>query len=188
MKTYIGFFMLVMLLVATSGCTTQQAQPATTATMLTTTVAATEVPTVINTPLPTTIPKKVSTTATVPEVTANVTTVATPRSSMIASTKITTIHIRNNTFVPAELTVLPGTGITWVNDDSVTHIVKATGDAKGKFTSTEMMNGAHFGYTFGEATGTYEFMDPHYPDMKGAIIVKKGQSLWSATDTPVTSK
>jgi plastocyanin len=180
MKTYIGLFMLVMLLVAASGCTTQQATPAATATTLTTTVAAPEVPTVINTPLPTTVPKKVSTTAAA-EVITNATTVATPRPSMTASTKITTIHIRNNTFVPAELTVLPGTGITWINDDPVTHIVKATGDAKGKFTSTEMINGAHFGYTFGETTGTYEFMDPNYPDMKGAIIVKRGESLWSAT-------
>ncbi len=185
MKTYIGLFMLVMLLVAASGCTTQQATPAATATTLITTVAATEVPTVITTPLPTTIPKIVSATAT-SEVTTKVTTVATPRPSMTASTKITTIHIRNNTFVPAELTVLPGTGITWINDDSVTHIVKATGDAKGKFTSTEMINGANFGYTFGETTGTYEFMDPNYPDMKGAIIVKKGESLWIATNTPST--
>lgn len=182
MKTYIGLFMLVMLLVAASGCTTQQATPAATATTLTTTVAAPEVPTVINTPLPTTVPTKVSTTA-APEVTTKATTVATPQPSMTASTKITTIHIRNNTFVPAELTVLPGTGISWINDDPVTHIVKATGDAKGKFTSTEMINGAHFGYTFGETTGTYEFMDPNYPDMKGAIIVKKGESLWIATNT-----
>lgn len=184
MKTCIGLFMLVMLLVAASGCTTQQTTPAATATTLTTTAAATEVPTAVTTPLPATTPKIVSTPAAVPEGTANVTTMATPRPSMTASTAITTIHIRNNTFVPAELTVLPGTGITWINDDSVTHIVKATGDATGKFTSTEMVNGAHFGYTFGEATGTFEFMDPKYPEMKGAIIVKKGESLWSASNTP----
>ena len=44
-----------------------------------------------------------------------------------------------------------------------------------------MMNGAQFMYTFGEATGTFEFGDPKYPDMKGAIIVKKGETLWVAT-------
>jgi plastocyanin len=178
MKIYIGLFILVMLLVAASGCTTQQAKPAATATTLTTTAVATEVPTAVNTPLPTTVPTEVSTTV-VSEVSTKVTTVATPRPSMTASTKITVIHIINNTFVPAELTVLPGTGITWINDDSVTHIVKATGDAKGKFTSTEMIKGAQFGYTFGEEPGTYEFMDPNYPGMKGAIIIKKGESLWS---------
>ena len=37
--------------------------------------------------------------------------------------------------------------------------------------------GAHFGYTFGEATGTFEFGDPAYPAMKGAIIVKQGDSV-----------
>jgi len=62
--------------------------------------------------------------------------------------------------------------------------VKATGDAKGKFTSSELMSGAQFGYTFGEATGTYEFMDPNYSGMKGAIIVKQGQTLWVETETP----
>jgi hypothetical protein len=62
--------------------------------------------------------------------------------------------------------------------------VKASGDAKGKFTSSELMSGAQFSYTFGEATGTYEFMDPNYPDMKGAIIVKQGQRLWIETETP----
>ena len=183
MKTSIGLFMLVMLLVATSGCTSQQAKPAAMATTPATPVSVTEVPTTVNTPLPTTVPTTVSTAA-ASEVTTKVTTVATPQPTVTASTKITTIHIRNNTFVPAELTVLPGTGITWINDDSVTHIVKATGDAKGKFTSTEMINGAHFIYTFGEATGTYEFGDPNYPDMTGAIIVKKGETLWSAINTP----
>jgi plastocyanin len=181
MKTSLGLFMLVMLLVTASGCTTQQAAPEVTA-ITTTPVSPTEVPTVMNTPLPTTVLTTVSATA-APKVTTNVTTAATPLPDMTASTKITTIHIRNNTFVPAQLTVLPGTGITWINDDSVTHIVKATGDAKGKFTSTDMITGAHFGYTFGEATGTYEFVDPNYPDMKGAIIIKEGESLWSISNT-----
>jgi plastocyanin len=177
MKTCIGLFILVMFLVAASGCTTQQAKPAATVTALTTTVAATEVPTVIHTPVPTTVPEIVKTAAAAPKVTANITTVATTRPSMTPSTKVTTIHIRNNTFVPDQLTVLPGTGISWINDDSVIHIVKATGDSKGKFTSAEMVSGAHFIYTFGETPGTYEFGDPAYPDMKGAIIVKKGDSL-----------
>lgn len=184
MKTYIGLFLLVILLVAASGCTTQQATPAVSATTAIP-VSPTEVLTVINTPLPTTALKEISTIA-APEGTTRVTTAQTPQPSITASTKITTIHIRNNTFLPAELTVLPGTGITWVNDDPVTHIVKATGDAKGKFASAELITGARFGYTFGEATGTYEFMDPNFPDMKGAIIIKQGETLWIATKTPVT--
>jgi plastocyanin len=182
MKTIIGLFILVMLLVAASGCTTQQAKPATTATILTTTMVTTEVPTAISTPAPTPLP----TTAAAPVATAPVTTVATPGPTTTFS-KTNIIHIRNNTFVPAGLTALPGTGIIWVNDDSVTHIVKASGDAKGKFTSSDLVSGAQFGYTFGEVPGTYEFMDPNYPDMKGTIIIRKGDVLWIATGTPVTT-
>jgi plastocyanin len=180
MKTSIVLFILVLLLVAASGCTTQQAKPAATATTLTTTVVTTEVPTVINTPVPTTV----STPVAVPTTAAMVTAAPTP-STTPAFSKTNIIHIRNNTFVPAELTALPGTGIIWVNDDSVTHIVKASGDAKGKFTSSDLVSGAQFGYTFGEVPGTYEFMDPNYPDMKGTIIIRKGDVLWIATGTPV---
>jgi plastocyanin len=185
MKTSLGLFLLVIVLVAASGCTTQQAVSEVTP-IATAPVSSTEVPTLINTPLPTAVPTIISTTV-APDITTVLTAAATPTPRMTASTKITTIHIRNNTFVPAELIVLPGTGITWVNDDSVTHIVKASGDAKGKFTSAELITGARFGYTFGETTGTYEFVDPNYPDMKGAIIIKKGETLWIATGTSVTS-
>jgi plastocyanin len=176
MKMYTGLFVLVMLLVAASGCTTQQAKPTTPATTLTTAVAATEVPTVISTPPPIKVTTKVP--ATVADTTASVTTAAaTPQPSNTWSTKYLTIHIKDNKYVPDKLTVLPGTGVTWINDDSVVHIVKTTGDSKGKFTSADMVNGASFHYTFGEATGTYEFGDPNYPDMKGAIIVKKGDAI-----------
>jgi len=187
MKKHIGLFILVVLLAAASGCTSQQATPNETATTIATPDSVTQVPTMVTTPLPTTIPATVLTTA-APPVTTKVTTGAIPQPTITASTKVTTIYIRNNTFVPDQLTVLPGTGITWINDDPRSHSVKATGDAKGKFTSADLISGAQFRYTFGETTGTYEFMDPNYPDMKGAIIVKKGETLWVATFSPsVTS-
>jgi plastocyanin len=177
MKMYIGLFMLVMLLVAASGCTTQQAKSSTPATTLTTAVTTTEIPAPVTTTLPKTVPVTVSTKVPAADVTALVTTVATPRPTNTWSIKHITIYIRGNTYVPDQLTVLPGTGVTWINDDSVVHIVKATGDSKGKFTSAEMVNGASFHYTFGEAAGTFEFGDPNYPDMKGTIIVKKGDAI-----------
>jgi plastocyanin len=185
MKSYTGLFILVILLAAASGCTTQQAKPAVTATAVATTVAATEVPTEITTPQPTAVPTKVVTTAATPETTANVSATATPWSSATFSpTRKLVIHIKDNKYDPDSLAVLPGTMVTWINDDSRVHIVKATGDSAGKFTSAELVNGAQFNYDFGEATGTYEFGDPAYPDMKGAIIVRKGDTLWSASNTP----
>ncbi|RPI40204.1 MAG: hypothetical protein EHM53_02855 [Methanoregulaceae archaeon] len=176
MKKGIVLFILVILLAALSGCT-QTPAPATPATTPTP-AYPTEVPPVITTPEPATVLlATVSATVTATKVTSGITSAATTRPSMTPSTKITTIHIRNNTFVPDQLTVLPGTGITWINDDPVIHVVKAIGDSKGKFTSAEMVKDAHFGYTFGEATGTFEFGDPAYPSMKGAIIVRQGDSV-----------
>lgn len=175
MKKYIGLFILVIALAAASGCTTQQAQPAAPVTTVSTTETVTEVPTELNTPEPTPEPTEMPTTAA--EVTASATATATPRPSNTWSTKYLTIHIRNNTYVPAELTVLPGAGVTWINDDPVVHIVKTTGESTGKFSSAEMVSGASFHYTFGETTGTFEFGDPGYPEMKGAIIVQKGDSV-----------
>jgi plastocyanin len=185
MKKFTGLFILVILLAAASGCTTQQAKPAVTATAVVTTVAATEVPTEITTPKPTAIPTEVVTTAAIPETTANVSATATPWSSATFSpTRKLVIHIKDNKYDPDSLAILPGTMVTWINDDSRVHIVKATGDSAGKFTSAELVNGAQFNYDFGEATGTYEFGDPAYPDMKGAIIVRKGDTLWSASNSP----
>ena len=181
MKTYICVFILVMLLVAASGCTTQQAKPAATVTTVLTTVAATEIPTEITTPKSTASPTEVATTVIIPKATANISATATPwPSATFSPIRKLVIHIKDNKYDPESLTVLPGTMVTWINDDAVTHIVKATGDSKGKFTSAELVNGAQFNYDFSEATGTFEFGDPAYPDMKGAIIVRKGDTLYDA--------
>lgn len=180
MKTYIGLFILVVLLVAASGCTTQQAQPTTTTTTVTATAAAPEVPTVIDTPKPTTVATEVSTTA-APEVTTEAVPVATPWSSATFSPiRKLVVHIKDNKYNPDSLVILPGTMVTWINDDSRVHIVKATGDSAGKFTSAELVSGAQFNYDFGETLGTYEFGDPAYPDMKGAIIVRRGDTLYDS--------
>jgi plastocyanin len=82
--------------------------------------------------------------------------------------------MKNNTFVPAELTVLPGTGITWINDDDKPHTVKTIGAYAGKFTSNDILPGAQWGYTFGEQEGSYEYNCAYHPEMKGTIIIKKG--------------
>lgn len=194
MKTCIGLFILMVLLVAACGCTVRQATASTPTVPATTPIPATPVETLPQTPAATETPAPPTVAGTIPvilatpapEETARVTPVATTMQSSVQqpSTTVTTIHIRNNSYVPSQLIVLPGTRVTWINDDPGTHIVKSTGDAAGKFTSAELINGAQFGYTFGEATGTFEFTDPKFPDMKGTIIVKLGQTLWIATFAP----
>jgi plastocyanin len=188
MKTYIGVFILAMLLVAASGCTTQQAKPVATATAVATTVAATEIPTAVTTPKPTATPTEVATTVAIPVTTANVSATATPWSSATFSpVRKLVVHIKDNKYDPDSLVILPGTMVTWINDDSHTHVVKATGDSAGKFTSAELVTGAQFNYDFGESTGIYEFGDPAYPDMKGAIIVRKGETLYEAGHPKTTT-
>lgn len=185
MKTIIGVFILVMLLAAASGCTTQPAKPAVTATTPATTAPVTEPPTEIPTSKPTTLVTVVATPAVTPETTANVSATATPWSSAtFSSTRNLVIHIRNNQYEPDSLTILPGTMVTWLNDDTNVHVVKATGDSAGKFTSAELINGAQFNYDFGDTPGIFEFSDPAHPEMKGAIIVRKGETLYTASHSP----
>jgi plastocyanin len=75
--------------------------------------------------------------------------------------------------------VLPGTGITWVNDDSEVHTVRTTGDHSGMFTSGDIIQGAEWGYTFGANEGQFEYKDT-YTNSTGVIIVRKGESLVGA--------
>jgi len=167
MKRFIGLFVLVIVLAMISGCT-QPAQPATV-----TTPVVTEVPTVSPTeapPVPTMEPAPVAPSPAVATV------VRTPMPVMTPSTKITTIYIRNNSFVPRELTILPGTGITWVNDDATVHAIKTTGNHKGMFNSGDFVKGSDWSYTFGANEGTFEIIDT-YSNSTSVIIVKKGESL-----------
>ncbi|WP_321505429.1 hypothetical protein [uncultured Methanoregula sp.] len=185
MKKLLGFCILVILLVTISGCT-QQAQP----TQVTTT--QTTVATMVATPEPTPIPTAIVTAAAtaVPTqdiallvVVKNVTTevptlIPTPRVSLIPQTKITTISITNNTFSPKELTVLPGTGITWRNDDTINHAVKGTTEAGATmFNSGDIIPTSTWSYTFGDRVGTFTVIDPGFPGMKCTIIVKEGSNF-----------
>jgi len=173
MKKFIGLIVLMIVLVMVSGCT-QQAQP-----VAVTTPEATEVPTIapteatlVMTVVPTTEQTVMPTT--VPAV------LSTPKITLVPQTTKTIIYMRNNTFVPLELTVLPGTGITWVNDDSTVHSVKTIGDHAGMFNSGEISPGGRWGYTFGANEGVFEFTDTNYPEMKGTIVVQKGESVVGA--------
>jgi plastocyanin len=189
MKWFIGFFVLLVALVMISGCT----QPAQTAAPITTvpTTVPTTVQATVATPVPTTVaPTTVTTVATtvttkVPtttqttagNVTLNTTAVITPVKTVTAASRITTIHITKTGFDPALDVVLPGTQITWVNDDGVSHSVKSIGNNEGMFTSTEIIPTAQFSYSFGDKVGTYEYALIDLPTVKGTIIVKTGSGL-----------
>lgn len=164
MKKALGFVILVITCVALSGCTQQAVpEPVTTlpTTIITTTVQTTEL-----TPVPTTVPRTVSTTI-----------IQTTERTMSPLNKVvTTIHMRNNAFVPEVLTALPGSGITWINDDEVPHSLKMSG-TDAAFNSGDIMPGAQWSYTFGKKEGNFSVECINHPNMKGLVIIRKTSSV-----------
>jgi plastocyanin len=78
------------------------------------------------------------------------------------------IQIENFTFNPAELTIKPGTTVTWMNADDIPHSVVEDGT---KFRSKPLDTGETFSMTFTDAGEIGYFCGLH-PHMKGKIIVK----------------
>jgi amicyanin len=79
-----------------------------------------------------------------------------------------TISMDHNTFVPDEITVVPGTTVTWVNKEFMPHTVVDTN--KG-FRSKMLAKDASFSFTFATA-GEYDYLCSIHPNMKGKVIVK----------------
>lgn len=80
----------------------------------------------------------------------------------------TMVSIDNFTFGPAEITVAPGTTVTWVNNDDIPHTVVATDKSfKSKVLDTE---GA-FSYTF-TSVGEFQYFCSLHPHMTGMVRVK----------------
>jgi len=191
MKRVLGLCILVILFLALSGCMQPApSAPATTAAPTTPeAVATTAVPnetTVI--PTETTAAEvtavQENVTPAVNESAANETAAGTavPAVPSAKPTPVVTanyIHIQNNTFVPAATTVLPGTGIVWVNDDKIVHTVKASGAIEGMFNSGDIAPGGRWSYTFGANTGSFSYTDPNFAGMNGTIIIEKGRTLTS---------
>src|SRR5215211_9109686 len=83
------------------------------------------------------------------------------------SNSTTTVEIRNNAFIPAQLNVAPGTTVTFVNRDDVPHT--ATSDNK-LFDSGELAPGASFPVVL-EGAGTVTYHCELHPEMQGSIVV-----------------
>ncbi|MDX3763826.1 cupredoxin domain-containing protein [Streptomyces mirabilis] len=79
------------------------------------------------------------------------------------------IVIENFAFTPANLRVRPGTKITVVNRDSVTHTVTATGDKK--FDTGSIAGDATATFTAPSAPGGYSYICTIHPNMKGTLTV-----------------
>jgi amicyanin len=74
----------------------------------------------------------------------------------------------HNTFIPGEITVVPGTTVTWVNKEAMPHTVV---DLNKGFRSKIIAKDASFSFTFATA-GDYDYLCSIHPNMKGKVIVK----------------
>ena len=80
---------------------------------------------------------------------------------------VANVAIDNFVFTPAELTVKPGTTVTFENHDDIPHLVVAV---DGKYRSKALDTNDKFSVTF-DKPGEYAYFCGLHPHMKGKIIV-----------------
>jgi plastocyanin len=78
------------------------------------------------------------------------------------------IHMRDDAFTPATITIQTGQTVLFVNDDDDAHTVTAT---DGSFDSKGLDTHATWSHAFAKA-GTYHIFCELHPFMKATIVVK----------------
>ena len=79
-----------------------------------------------------------------------------------------TVRINGMRFEPSNITVKPGTTVTWIHGSSMPHTI--TGNADGLRSST-LYSGQQYSHTF-DASGRYDYTCDFHPSMKGSVIVE----------------
>ena len=79
----------------------------------------------------------------------------------------TTVEIKTFAFAPQELTVTPGTTVTWINHDQTVHNVVSP---DGKFASPGMDTDDRYTFTF-EKEGDFAYLCALHPHMVGTVHV-----------------
>lgn len=95
-----------------------------------------------------------------------------------------TVELSQICFSPTILHVQPGDTVTFVNRDSLEHVVSA---ANGGWALTNRLGqGQSFSYRF-SSPGIFPYTCYLHPGMSGAIVVGEGKAVASRTiDTPAT--
>jgi len=94
--------------------------------------------------------------------------VAAPQLAAAATSEVT-VKIANFTFSPADLTITPGTTVTWVNNDDIPHAVVET---EKTFRSKALDTDNKFSFTFTNP-GEFSYFCSLHPHMTGKITVKQ---------------
>ena len=90
------------------------------------------------------------------------------RSDMTPAAESVTVRINGMRFEPANLTIKPGTTVTWVQDSTMPHSISGK---TGGLRSNTLNRGQQFSYTFDQA-GRFDYMCGLHPSMKGSIVVE----------------
>jgi plastocyanin len=91
-----------------------------------------------------------------------------PMPQQVAATAEAEISIQSFQFVPAILTIKPGTAVTWVNRDEEPHNVVSP---ERVFRSKAIDGGEKFTTVF-DKPGTYNYICAVHPHMRGTIVVQ----------------
>ena len=79
-----------------------------------------------------------------------------------------TVRINGMRFEPSNITVKPGTTVTWVHASSMPHTITGELDA---LRSSTLHGGQQYSHTF-DAPGRYDYACDFHPSMKGSVIVE----------------
>jgi plastocyanin len=93
---------------------------------------------------------------------------ASPPPQSAAATPVE-VKIDNFSFLPATVTVAPGTTVKWTNRDDIPHTVVS--DDKTTFKSKVLDTDDSFSFTFTKP-GTYDYFCSVHPKMTGKIVVQ----------------
>ena len=103
---------------------------------------------------------------------------------LVAGAATSTVSI-TTTLTPRDLTVEPGTTVTWTNDDGERHRVRTT-DGPVEFDSGNIDPGTTFSFTF-DTEGTYLYVDDRDRDNAnyfGSVVVEAGGGGAPGTPPP----
>ena len=91
-----------------------------------------------------------------------------PQTPVLSSASEVSVEIADYDFSPRDLTIRPGTAITWTNRDSAPHDATDRSDA---WETGFLSQGESRSITF-ESPGAYEYECTIHPNMKGTLSVE----------------
>jgi plastocyanin len=80
------------------------------------------------------------------------------------------VNIDNFSFSAAEITVAPGTKVTWANRDDIPHTVTDAVEPRS-FKSAALDTGDVFSHVFA-SPGTFHYFCSLHPHMQGTVVVR----------------